>query len=255
MVARGSENTTYAVADFFVRRGAEPDAVANEVALLLALCRATPVPVPAPLVHLPELGVFTYRRLPGTPLIHATEPDPSSVQADLVEVLSALRELDEAQRLPVDRYPEREWHRDAVRVFERVRSSLDAGRAELVAAFLGEPPPPPRTVVVPQHNDLGAEHILVGPDGVLTGVIDWTDAARTDPSRDTGSLYRDLGSDTAFAVSEALGRPVTGAEARRIRFHARCRWLEDVAFGLGDPMARGVYLRNARRTFDHTFRD
>jgi hypothetical protein len=55
-------------------------------------------------------------------------------------------------------------------------------------------------------------------------------------------------------VSRALGRPVTYDEARRIRFHARCKWIEDVCFGLQDPAARSVYLANARRTFDHTFR-
>ncbi|WP_156610677.1 phosphotransferase family protein [Auraticoccus cholistanensis] len=253
VLARGSENTTFAVGDCIVRLGADRDAVAREVALLRALGSRTAVAVPAPLVHRPELGLLVYRRVPGTPLISRQDRSSPSLVRGLVEVLGALRSVGAGLELPTDDYAAQEWHRDAVEAFGRVRSHLGAGEASLVAAFLDREPPPPRVGRVPQHNDLGAEHLLVDARGHLTGVIDWSDAARTDPARDLGSLYRDLGGATAHRVAEALGQPLTEDEAGRVRFHARCRWLEDVAYGLQDPAGRGVYLENARRTFAHTF--
>ena len=44
------------------------------------------------------------------------------------------------------------------------------------------------------HNDLGAEHVLVDPATLaVTGIIDWSDAARADPAAEVGRLLRDLG--------------------------------------------------------------
>jgi aminoglycoside phosphotransferase (APT) family kinase protein len=207
-----------------------------------------------PVVHAAELGLFAYRRLRGTPLIHRTHRQSEVIEPALIAVLSAFRRLEPVLQLPVDHFANEEWHQEAVGGFTSIRSYLGAEQAELVEAFLDEPTPPTRSTAVAQHNDLGAEHILVGPRGDVTGVIDWTDAARTDPARDLGAIYRDLGRGTAFRVSQALGRPVTDDEARRIRFHARCKWVEDVRFGLLDAAARTVYLTNAQQTFDHTFR-
>lgn len=254
VLARGTENTTFAVGEYIVRRSVDLDAVTREVELLAALARESSVRVPVPEIHERELGVFAYRRLPGEPLIHRLERERARVQPALVVVLAALRDLPCAERLPIDPYPNEEWHEDAVQAFRSVRAHLRDDRARLVEAFLEEPPPTPRAVVRAQHNDLGAEHILVDAAGDVTGVIDWTDAALTDPVRDIGSLYRDLGPEVALGVGEALDGRASTDEVRRIRFHACCRWLEDVAFGLGDPRTRAPYLDNARRTFEHTFR-
>ena len=53
-------------------------------------------------------------------------------------------------------------------------------------------PPPTSTERVLAHADLGAEHLLAA-DGRLTGVIDWSDAAVTDPALDFARPYRDFG--------------------------------------------------------------
>ncbi|MBN6192741.1 aminoglycoside phosphotransferase family protein [Aneurinibacillus sp. BA2021] len=253
LVTRGAENTTFAVGDYIVRRSADLEAVDREVELLTTLARTTSVPTPTPELHEAERGTFAYRRLRGTPLIHRRERGSKNVQRALIDVLSAFREALPVTRLPVDRYPNEEWHRDAVQTYRSVRSHLSAEQARLVRAFLDESPPPTRSLIIAQHNDLGAEHILVDDRGHVTGVIDWTDAALTDPARDIGSIYRDLGPDAAVRVGEGLDGTPTDDELRRIRFHARCRWLEDVAFGIGDPLRRRRYLDNAWITFDHTF--
>ncbi|MDR7187170.1 aminoglycoside phosphotransferase (APT) family kinase protein [Microbacterium trichothecenolyticum] len=253
ILARGSENTTFTIDGWIVRHSIHAQVQAQEVALLSALAESVAVPVPTPVFHEPELGLFAYRRLPGTPLLHTNVRHTRSVERGLVEVLGALRTLDAARHLPLDAYPNKDWHQDAIRHFQDVRDYLSDSQVQLVEAFIDQEPPPARAATIPQHNDLGAEHILVDARGHLTGIIDWTDAARTDPARDTGSIYRDLGGRSAFRISEALGRPITDDEAMRIRFHARCRWIEDVTFGLERPGTRHAYLANARRTFEHTF--
>lgn len=255
LIARGTENTTFAVGGCIVRRSSDARALAREVALLGALAPSTTVPVPDPLMYDPDLGIFAYRRLDGTPLILRNDRVSALVERALVDLLGALRSLEPALLLPVDSYPDEAWHRDAVRAFQRIRSRLTGEQARRVAEFLSEPLPPVREGVSAQHNDLGAEHILVDDLGQVTGVIDWSDAARTDPSRDLGSMFRDLGPDAAFRVAEALGQAITPVEAERIRFHARCRWIEDAEFALEAPASRQAYLDNVRRTFEHTFRD
>ena len=253
LVAHGAENTTFAVGDYIVRCSADLEAVNREVELLNTLAHATSIPTPTPELHEAELGMFAYRRLRGTPLIHRRQRDSKKIQQALIDALSAFRRSLPASRLPADRYPNEEWHEDAVRTYRSVRSHLSTEQARLVRAFLDESPPPTRSLVIAQHNDLGAEHILIDDQGEVTGIIDWTDAALTDPARDIGSIYRDLGPDAALRVGEVLNGPLTEDEVRRIRFHARCRWLEDVAFGVRDPLTRKPYLDNAWITFDHTF--
>lgn len=255
LLARGSENTTFAVGGYIVRFSADVAAVQREIALLDALASATSVPTPVPVLHEPETGISAYRRLRGTPLIHRRVRDGARIPPALIDALSALREAVPATLLSADPFPNAQWHAGAVQMFRTVRSHLDHDQVRLVQAFVDEQPPPDRSIAVAQHNDLGAEHILVDDAGEVTGIIDWTDAAETDPARDIGSLYRDLGPAAALRVGEALNRTVTDDELRRIRFHARCKWLEDVLFGLDDPHSRAPYLENARITFRHTFAD
>lgn len=54
------------------------------------------------------------------------------------------------------------------------------------------------------HGDLAIEHVLVAPaSGAVTGIIHWSDAARTDPAVDFGRIERDLGAAAYVAKSRA----------------------------------------------------
>lgn len=253
LLAWGAENTTIAVGDYIVRCSADHEALNREVHLLDTLAHVTSVPIPIPVLYEAELGTFVYRRLRGTPLLRRRKRDSTEVRQAIIDALSAFRRFLPASQLPADRYPYHAWHQDAVRSYRAVRGHLSAGQGRLIRAFLNEPPPPTRSLLIAQHNDLGAEHILVDDHGTVTGIIDWTDVALTDPARDIGSIYRDLGPEAASHIGEALNGPLTEDELHRIRFHARCRWLEDVVFGLRDPLSRRPYLDNAWRAFEHTF--
>jgi aminoglycoside phosphotransferase (APT) family kinase protein len=98
------------------------------------------------------------------------------------------------------------------------------------------------------HADLGAEHILEHR-GTLTGIIDWSDAAITDPALDFARVYRDFGPGVLKEAIEAYG--ALPAAMARIEFFARCAALEDLAFGINS--GRHEYAANAQRSFAWLF--
>ena len=91
------------------------------------------------------------------------------------------------------------------------------------AAPLG-PPPGPLVLV---HGDLHIRHLLVGPDGAATGVIDWIDVCQADPAVDLGLAYLAFRGADRAAFLAAYG-PV--GEERELR----CRVL---AVSLGVALA------------------
>src|SRR5438876_1167930 len=83
----------------------------------------------------------------------------------------------------------------------RFSKEPDPVRRGAIGAFLAAPPPPGPGALVFSHNDLGIEHVLADPrTWAVTGVLDWGDAAITDPAYDIGLLYRDLGPAALDAV-------------------------------------------------------
>jgi aminoglycoside phosphotransferase (APT) family kinase protein len=107
---------------------------------------------------------------------------------------------------------------------------LPAEFRERIEAFLRSPAPAPAAELAFSHNDLGIEHVLVDPASLaVTGVIDWTDAALTDPARDFGLLHRDLGPAALTAALAAYGSDEVRARAE---FYARCSVFEDLTYTL-----------------------
>jgi aminoglycoside phosphotransferase (APT) family kinase protein len=66
----------------------------------------------------------------------------------------------------------------------------------------------------------------------VTDIIDWTDAAIADPARDLALIYRDLGPEVfKLTVAYYDGR-FDDADRERAVFYARCKLLEDIAYGV-----------------------
>jgi aminoglycoside phosphotransferase (APT) family kinase protein len=86
----------------------------------------------------------------------------------------------------------------------------------------------------------------------VTGVIDWADAAITDPARDLAMIYRDLGPDVFDLTLEHYGGRFDDADRGRAAFYARCKLLEDAAHGFAAPDARR-YAETALAHLDRTF--
>jgi hypothetical protein len=98
------------------------------------------------------------------------------------------------------------------------------------------------------------EHVLVDVEAnAVTGIIDWTDAAIADPARDLALIYRDLGPEACKLVLAHYEGSFGDADRERAVFYARCKLIEDLAYGLGTPGARRyaeVGLSHLARTFE-----
>ncbi len=247
--------------------------VRREAELLRAVAAVVPVAVPVPLVVDGDRGCLAYRRLPGRPLLglpdaldHASEV--GSAVGAVLAVLHAQPTDRFADLLDVDDVPADEWLAEARAVYAGVAAEVPAEFRPRIEAFLDAAPPAAGTELVVAHNDLGAEHLLVDPDtGELTGLLDWSDAALTDPARDLALVLRDLG-PVGFEAAlrtygEGGGRGARGRSARgeralnhgdlreRAILYARCAALEDLAYGL-EPGHR-PYADAARRALGWLF--
>ena len=86
----------------------------------------------------------------------------------------------------------------------------------------------------------------------VTGIIDWTDAAIADPTRDLALIYRDLGPEVFELTLVHYEGHFDDADRERAVFYARCKLLEDIAYGVrtGVHPYTKVGLTHLVRTFE-----
>ncbi|MGY1763957.1 phosphotransferase family protein [Geodermatophilus sp. SYSU D00779] len=234
-LGRGLDNTAFAAGEL-VLRVADGHDVQREAGLLGVLAPRLPLAVPVPVFADADAGVLGHRLLPGRPLL-GRAPAPGTA-AVLGRFLRDLHATDP----------------DTVRAFV---DEDDADPAEWLADLDGPPEllrvvrssvPRRSTLRVVAHADLGAEHLLADGPG-LTGVIDWSDCAITDPALDFARLHRDFGPAFLAETLQAYGGlPDAGP---RIEFFARCAALEDLGYGL--RTGRAEYAAAARRSLAWLF--
>lgn len=242
-LGQGTDHLVYEVdQELIVRLPAgrpEPEeaasAVTREVALLAAVAAVTPLPVPEPVFVVPEAGCLAYRRLPGSPLLEvaASGVSPAAVAGALGRELSALHAVPPERwpDPPVDATPLSGWRDEAAAGFAEVAAEVPSAYRPAIDRFLAASPPPDGAPSAFSHNDLGIEHVLVDAGGTVTGVIDWSDAAVTDPASDFGRLYRDLGPAALATAIDHYHRSVPGLYERAV-YYARCMVFEDLSYGL-----------------------
>lgn len=229
--------------------------VEREVRVLGVVGELSPVAVPVVVAADPGRGVIVTRKVSGVSLLGRSLAVDDRVVEQLAALIVALH-CGPVDGFEVDDYPLDRYLADAADARPDVDPWLSAEQRRRVDDFLAQPPPPepdPAGFVL-SHNDLGAEHLLVDAAGTrLTGVIDWSDAAVTDPARDLGKVHRDLGPAATATILRALGHTADADDdlRRRIVFHARCALLEDLAHATtaGAP----EYAHAALASFPHTF--
>ncbi|MDQ3708655.1 MAG: phosphotransferase [Actinomycetota bacterium] len=238
-LGHGLDNTAFVAGDL-VLRVADGCSMIREARLLQVVAQQVSIPVPAPRFVDEDGGVLVYPLIPGRPLL-GRAPAPGAALR-LGRFLRDLHSIDPAvvtALVPAEDADPDEWLED-----------LD-GPPDLVSLLHATVPPPARRRVV-AHADLGAEHIL-DLDGRLTGIIDWSDAAVTDPALDFARLYRDFG---PVFLSEALdaygGVDDVEAAMARIEFFARCAAIEDLAYGRDS--GRSEYTHAAEHSITWLFR-
>lgn len=261
---RGGESRTFRTGDGAlvtvgldwpqVRR--EPCDVERECGLLAAVARVVAVAVPEVVDRVPDEGLVVVRALPGRRLLDvradgATRLAAATAVARTLAELHASPSTTWADLAPVDATPPAEWRDEAAASLDVVRDALDSRQQAEAAAFLARPAPEPTDDLCFTHNDLGVEHVLVDPASRrVTGVIDWSDAAVTDPSVDLARLLRDLGPD-ALDHAVRVYRQHGGDPAPllpRVGFYAVCGLVEDLTFGLLE--ARPAYVDKSLRLWD-----
>lgn len=187
-------------ASWVIRVPRRPDVVesaAYEKKVLDLIIDRLPVAVPNWQVHTPEL--IAYRLLDGLPMgtiNHETMSydwylDPQSIPEQFVQSLAeamvALHTIDHsAARNAGIRVQQPEEVRRALAVkMDEIKRVFGVSRAlwERWKSWLADDACwPNHSVLV--HGDLHPGHILVDPDGTVTGLLDWTEAEVADPATD-----------------------------------------------------------------------
>jgi aminoglycoside phosphotransferase (APT) family kinase protein len=222
-LAEGWDNTVWLaddeVAFRFPRRAIAVSLLEREVELLPRLAPLLPLPVPVPtfIGRMSDDYPWTFF---GAPLIPGSEIAEAAVEQvrfgrQLGEFLLALHDVELDLAVPDDPMGRADM---SIRV-PKARDELSklghlSGGAKRVLDAAVDLPTPDAKVLA--HGDLHLRHALVGGDGGLSGVIDWGDVCRADPSVDL-SLYWSLLSDAGRAAFLAAYGSVSGEQLQRAR--------------------------------------
>ncbi|MFF5256327.1 aminoglycoside phosphotransferase family protein [Streptomyces leeuwenhoekii] len=141
------------------------------------------------------------------------EHDVSALgEADLAGLLTGLREVPvrQAETLGVPRAAPRDLHtlREAAAHAARrlaAADEFDPDRlAQLTASAAAQLTAQPGTPVL-VHHGLTGEHLVIGADGRVRGVLGWGDAVVGDPAEDIAGLARAVGSPAAVRAATLAG--------------------------------------------------
>lgn len=258
LMGEGLDNVAYLVnEELVVRQARKPDAdaIRREVAALEIVGRYATVPVPEVVFADAAAGVLAYRHLAGTPLMYVASGNTSAIGTILGAFLGPIHGIPMPETegvAPREDEPLQVWLDEAISAYEDIADHLPAPARMRIDSFLKEAPPSDPERLTFCHNDFGAEHILVDPGTMrVTGIIDWTDAVIADPVRDLALILCDLGPDALCRALVVYGMHLTPADHARLVFHARCKLIEDIAYGL-ESGATG-YVDAALAHLDWTF--
>ena len=245
----------------FPRRPEVAELMEVEIRLLPVLAPQLPVRVP----HIAVLGMLPdgEHRFTGAPALAGepvtaelvTGPRGGLLVSQLAGVLAALHRasIREVVAAGVRRRTVEEWRAELAGVVERATTGVPpevaaepavaAEVARVRAALADDRLWPDRLTVV--HGDLGTEHVLADPErGVLTGVIDWTDARIADPAMDFADLAGRLGGPALARVldeyADAAERPPDDHFADRIALYRALLPFHTIRHGLDTEQAAHV---------------
>ncbi len=261
-LGEGLDNVSYEVnGELIIRASKETDparrseSTRREADLLAVVAELSTLPFPRPIFADIEAGVLAYAKLPGLPLMEHPVAEPARLAAPLGGFLSRLHQapVEKVEELVErDTYPLLAWRQDAERDYREIAEHVPRAAQRLVEDFLRRTPPAEPHAVAFCHNDLGAEHVLVNVEAnAVTGIVEWTDAAIADPVRDLALIYRDLGPEILDLTLAHYEEPFDDASRRRAVFYARCKLLEDIAYGVRTGARRYAEagLAHLARTF------
>lgn len=241
VVVAHSSRATLRVGDTFLKVDGDPAHARREIDAM----RLAPVPTPDVLWH--EAPVLAVKAVRGTALGSLDGPD-SAPRSAWVAAGTAIRALHDAPLPP--------WRGPSA---ARLGRDLDAECAwlfehsELPERVITQNREVARSVLRPWtpafiHGDLQVEHVFVA-DGAVTGIIDWSEAARGDPAYDLATMtlgHPDRLEDVLTGYGGGVDRDIV-----RGWWSMRCllvsRWLIEHGY---DPSAPGCEFDVLRRLAD-----
>ena len=194
-----------------------------------------PVPRDAEVVYDADARVLAgiYRHVAGEPATDGRRT--AGLAADLGAFLTALH------RVPLERVRDccetvkDLWAERFEPRWERCRPHLAAHEAAWMAGVIArfvEGRGLDGAALAPVHGDLAEEHVIVGDDGRLAGVIDFSGPRIADAALDFGAVLERFGGPFADAVLGAYDGTVDPGFRRRAEFYADVRPLSTMALGL-----------------------
>jgi aminoglycoside phosphotransferase (APT) family kinase protein len=240
-----------------------------EFRVLPVIAAGSPLPIPEFCFHGRPSAAFPrhfggYPKLLGEPANHVEPAEISIAQwaPALARFLSWLHtfSVEKASELGVERSDIAaviaESRTEALNDFDLLRAvapdaPLDDWHAFLQAELHMSSPPSSNWVLT--HADLAAEHVLYAPaTEQISGVIDWSDMAISDPSLDLAGIFHWGGESFLNAVLDAYAGPIDEGIRQRARFLAACRGVGDVKFGIETRQRR--YVDAGLRALEHSCR-
>jgi aminoglycoside phosphotransferase (APT) family kinase protein len=215
---------------------------AGEVALLAELADLLSVPVPRPELSPNNLAAAVrYRKLPGTRLDeHLDGPHRLTLADRLGRFLSELHDFpaSRARELGVRAYDPSSWLEQfrifyanaRLRAFPLLNPRERKRAGDLIESYVVDDAKLSFTPSL-MHGDLAPEHVLCNNAGLITGVIDWTDARIGDAAVDLAWLVH--GTDSEFASAVLASYPAKDpGMVERARFYYQVVPWHVLLFGL-----------------------
>lgn len=221
-------------------------AIQHDVDLLHFAARHSTVPAPVVVAVAPFDGALLTTRVPGVAAAEAS-PDLPALADTLAALLTALHSVplgEAAEVVAPDPDDAATWLREVGKEYAEARDAFPADLRPAVEEFLAAPPPAPAGRLVFCHQDVRDDHVMVAPEsGLVTGLIDWSDAVLGDPALDLATVLTDFGPEVHERVVAGYAVPLEEGWADRVRHVARRRMVEDLAY-----RARTGDHRGAERT-------
>ena len=252
----------------FPRRAIAVPGVAREIAVLPLLAPRLPLPIPVPtLIGRPAEGYpwpfFGARLLPGTEIADA--PLDGDREAFGLALAGFLRAIHAPSILAAfgsglarDPMGRADMTRRVPRTRERFATleSLGLWTASPAAfALLDQAETLPATTdEALVHGDLHVRHVLVGPDGRPSAVIDWGDLAVADPSVDLSLYWSQLDGPARTAFRDAYGAERLTA-ARLLRARVLALFLDAALAAYAHDTGSDALLRTTLDGLERTLRD
>lgn len=250
-LGEGWDNVVWAVGDDLVLRvvkdpdpGVKRATVERDIALLAFAGRHSTLPPPRVVAADPAAGALLTTRIPGVAAVDAARLDTTALADDLAAFLSALHGVDPllaGEVVHPDPDPAEVWLEQVGEEYAAAADDVDADLRGPVEAFLATAPPAPATDLVFCHNDVRDDHLMVDPGtGRVTGIIDWGDAVLGDPALDLATVLTDFGAAVLDRVLAGYRHPREKGLTERIRWVARRRMVEDLAWRIRTGDAPGL---------------